>query len=65
MKEEHKEWVKENMLLLTTSRRYQPGELEKIFEIYNAITGENKKVTGCGRCIQTTKNRIIFEYART
>ena len=64
MKQEHKEWVEENMLLLTTSRKYQPGELEKIFEIYNAITGENKKVTGCARCVQTTKNRIISEYAK-
>ena len=56
------EWVTNNMLLLTTSRRYAEGELQMIFDIYNRITGENKKTTSCGRCVETTKKRVKLEY---
>jgi hypothetical protein len=62
MIQEDRQWVKDNMLLLTTSRRYQPGELEMIFAIYNRITGQNKKVTGCGRCVDTTKKTVLHYY---
>lgn len=55
-------WVRNNMLLLTTSRRYEVGELQRIFDIYNNITGEKKKTTSCGRCIETVKKRIKLEY---
>ena len=64
MNQEHFEWVKQNMLLFTTSRRYTPEQLAKIFEIYNAITGESKKTTTCGRCIETTKKRVLHEYTK-
>ena len=50
------------MLLFTTSRRYAPGELEKIFEIYNRVTGQNKKTTSCGRCVETTKKTVLHYY---
>jgi len=55
-------WVRNNMLLLTTSRRYEVGELQRIFDIYNNITGEKKKTTSCGRCVTTVKNTILHNY---
>jgi hypothetical protein len=55
-------WVRNNILLLTTSRRYAVGELQRIFDIYNNITNENKKVTSCGRCVTTVKNLIMHNY---
>lgn len=62
MIQEDKQWVKDNMLLFTTSRRYAPGELEMIFAIYNRITGQNKKTTSCGRCVESTKKIILQAY---
>ena len=64
MNQEHFEFVKNNLLLFTTSRRYAPHELAMIFEIYNAITGESKKTTACGRCVETTKKRVLHEYTK-
>ena len=55
-------WIRNNILLITTSRRYQTGELQRLFEIYNKITGENKRVTSCGRCITNVKKVIKLEY---
>lgn len=62
MTQEQLDFVTNNMLLFTTSRRYAPNELQQIFNIYNSITGENKKTTSCGRCVETVKKRILFEY---
>lgn len=62
MIQEHVDFIKNNMLLFTTSRKFNPGELEKIFQIYNTVTGENKKVTSCGRCVTNVKLRILYEY---
>ena len=64
MTEEHKNWIEANKLIFTTSRNLSPEELKMVFEIYNAITGENKKTTGCGRCITNTLRRVWFEYNR-
>ena len=62
MTETHRQYVKDNMLLFTTSRRYQPEEIRMIFEIYNAITGQKNKPTSCGRCVQTAKQTIVHYY---
>ena len=62
MSQEDIVWVRNNMLLLTTSRRYAVGELERIFDIYNNITGERKKTTSCGRCVTNVKQRVLLEY---
>ena len=31
------------------------------FHIYNTLTGENKPVTGCGRCVLNVKKRLKIE----
>lgn len=35
--------------------------LQYFFHIYNELTGENKPVTGCGRCVLNVKNRLKIE----
>jgi hypothetical protein len=37
-------------------------ELSMLFAIYNRVTGDNKSVTGCGRCVLNTKNIIKHHY---
>jgi hypothetical protein len=64
MKPEHRQYVKDNMLLFTTSRRYSPEEYKMIFEILSDVTNTPQRVTKCGRCVTTAKNQILFHYGR-
>ena len=64
MTPEHRQYVKDNMLLFTQSRSYKPEELTKMFEILADVTNTPQKVTRCGRCIETTKKQILFHYGR-
>ena len=64
MKPEHRQWVKDNMLLFTTSRRYSEEEYKMIFEILSDVTNTPTRVTKCGRCVTTAKQNILFHYGR-
>lgn len=63
MKREHKEWLDNNQVYLgnVTLNRVV---IDMLFEIYNDLTGENKRPTGCGRCVANIKKRIQFEYEK-
>ena len=63
MKEKDYKWLTDNMKLLGNVRMTRP-ELERIFSIYNDITGENKPITSCGRCVLNIKKRLRFEYEK-
>lgn len=62
MTDEQLLWIEDNLRIFTSSQRVTLEETEKVYEIYNAITGENKKPNGCGRCFITTKKRVLKEY---
>lgn len=53
-------WLKDNYVLLGNVTMTRP-QLQTIFDIYNRITGENKPVTSCGRCVLNIKKRLKFE----
>lgn len=58
--EAHYNFLKKNSLYLQNVK----AEMELItyfFSIYNEITGENKPVTGCGRCVLNVKKRLKIE----
>ena len=38
------------------------GEAKQLFDIYNRVTGENKPMTSCGRCVYNVKQRLKIEY---
>ena len=63
MKEKDYKWLTANMKLLGNVGMTRP-ELERIFSIYNDITGENKPITSCGRCVLNIKKRLRFEYEK-
>jgi hypothetical protein len=63
MKEKDYKWLTDNMKLLGNVGMTRP-ELERIFSIYNDITGENKPITSCGRCVLNIKKRLRFEYEK-
>mgnify|MGYP000080986389 CR=1 FL=1 len=58
--EAHYNFLKKNSLYLQNVK----AERELItyfFSIYNELTGENKPVTGCGRCVLNVKKRLKIE----
>ncbi len=63
MKQEDYTWLTDNLLILQNIRM-TPEQNTRLFAIYNAITGENKPTTSCGRCVLNVKKRIKFEYEK-
>ena len=58
--EPHYNFLKQNEVYLgnvTTSKEV----ITYFFHIYNTLTGENKPVTGCGRCVLNVKKRLEIE----
>lgn len=64
MKQEDYEWLKERPHLLGNVRMART-DLVRLFNIYNEITGENKPITSCGRCVLNIKKRLKLEYEKT
>ena len=58
------EWLLNNLLLITTSQRFTEGQKLEFFTAYNALTGDNKTQTSCGRCISNMKSRFRIEYQK-
>lgn len=63
MKRKDYDWLTMNLKLLGNVRMQRP-ELERLFSIYNDITGENRPITSCGRCVLNIKKRLRFEYEK-
>ena len=61
MTQEDKEWLDQHPHILGNVSHTR-DQLEMLFAIYNRLTGENKRVTGCGRCIMNTKKTIKYYY---
>lgn len=57
-------WLKEHTPYMYASQFISKEDRHKIYEIYNDITGENKKPNGCGRCLTNTIKRVRFEYEK-
>ena len=59
------EFVRDHMFLFTTSRRLTNEEARRVYDIYNAITGQDKKPNGCSRCVSNTLKLILNTYNQT
>jgi len=62
MQEQHKQWVTDNMLIFTTSRRLTEQEHQMIFQIVSDVTNTPTKATKCGRCVTTAKQNVMYHY---
>jgi len=60
--EQAQDWLMENTLLFTTSQRFSPEQVDDFFAAYNALTGEDKQKTACGRCLLNMKARFRQEH---
>jgi len=61
---EHYVWLQEHRNYMYHSQFLPKEDRLKIYEIYNRITGEQKKPNGCGRCLSNTIKRIRFEFEK-
>ncbi len=62
MTEEQLLWIEANRVIFTSNVSTSKENVKQVHDIYNTITGENKKPNGCGRCYVTTKKRVLKEY---
>ena len=61
MNNEDYKWLTDNHSLLGNVRMTQ-DQARMIYDIYNRITGENKPMSSCGRCVFNIKKRLKIEY---
>ena len=57
------QWLLDNQVIITGNIAFR-DKVDEFFEVYNAITGEGKKKTNCGRCISNMKRRLHAELIR-
>ena len=57
-------WLDEHRLFLYVSQHITREEKQELYNIYNRITGENKKPNGCGKCLKTTLNILKMHYEK-
>ena len=55
-------WIEANKVIFTSNVSTTRDNVEYVYQIYNTITGENKKPNGCSRCWVTVKKRVLKEY---
>jgi hypothetical protein len=60
MNKEQEKWLEENSLVLMNVKLTRE-QSDKLYEIYNSITGEMKRPSSCGRCLQNVRKRIKIE----
>ncbi len=63
MKQQDYIWLHNNAKLFGNVKPSRE-ELQRLFDIYNYITGENKPITSCGRCVHNIKKRLFVEYEK-
>ena len=64
MTQEDYQWLAQNELLLYTSRRMDTYTINRIYSIYNFITGETKAPNGCGACLRNTIQTVRLNYEK-
>lgn len=62
--QEQLNWIKENETVFKISLRLTQDRLQMIFDLHNHITGQNKKTTGCGRCVENTKKLVYGQFKK-
>lgn len=61
MTSEEWEFVNEHYMILVASISVTKETKTRLYEIYNRLTGENKRPNACGRCF-TNITRLIKHY---
>ena len=62
MTQEQLQWIEDNLIIFTANVSTSQENAKYVYEIYNSITGENKKPNGCSRCWVTVKKAVLKHY---
>lgn len=62
MNDQDFEWLKQHESLLYVSTRVDAYQTGMVYDIYNRLTGEQKKPNGCGACLRNTIRQIRYHY---
>jgi hypothetical protein len=62
MTPEQLQWMELHLNIFTSNVSTTKENVQYVYDIYNAITGENKRPNGCGRCWVTVKKRVLKHY---
>lgn len=65
MKIQDRQWLDEHKNFLYVSSYMTKEERQMLYDIYNRLTGDSKKPTSCGKCVQTTIKTIKHYYEKT
>jgi hypothetical protein len=60
-REEAISWAEANPNMLKFNIKMTGEQVNHFFAVYNAITGEGKSITGCGKCIWNMRQRLQVE----
>lgn len=58
MTEEQKQKLVDIKILITIKQKYTGEERTQIYNLYNEITGENRKPNGCSACLNSVLTRL-------
>ena len=58
------EWLKLHRNYLYVSIKVGVGDAQKIYDIYNRLTGQKKAPNGCGSCMRNTIKLIKQHYEK-
>ena len=62
--QEQFDWISEREHYFSTPHGVSLEERTYVYDIYNYLTGENTKVSSCGRCWTGTKQKVYAVYLR-
>jgi hypothetical protein len=64
MREDYIKFILDNQLMFTGNVSMSQEQREKLYEIYNYITGQNARPTSCGRCVANVKRLVYAEFIK-
>ena len=62
--QEHIDFIEMNLSIFRLNNAATQEQRVIVYDIYNHITGMNKKVSSCGRCWRNVKQRVMEEYKK-
>jgi len=60
MNDDSKEWIKSNWHKFKGPVGFNRDDYATLFAIFSEILGEERKSTGCGRCIKEAKDTVHY-----
>ena len=57
-------WIEENKSIFVNNMLVPLTIRQRVYDIYNGITGESKRPNSCGRCWRSVKGRVYQQFLK-